>query len=497
MDGSGGTTPQITMIFNTGINRLLTPVVRLYGATNESSNYVELFGSLATQNRTINFPDASGTVALTSNLSSYLPLSGGTLTGALNGTSATFSGVITANDNIRVYGAHQFWFGSGFRGQIVNYGAYAGTTDWSPFFTSETSLAFGVNGNATKALNIASTGAATFSSSVSATSVALNGSIANSGDAATLTIKQTSTSYNNGIYLERGGERNGYHIYIGGAADSLTFRRNYFGTQGDVMSLTRDGNVGIGTASALQKFTLAGTQMMYNTGGDGVANTVIGSITSQVRNYGTNIATNSFASIQFATDPSTWFRGDIRFLTNGSDGTGSAPTERVRITSGGVLINQGGVYDTSSSVPWIARQGGNDRIIANGNGYVFMPFLTTGSGIDTLGWWGSSGGSWGYNGMLMRISSSARYKKNIRDLELDTTKIFDLRTISYENNENTAVDGLTSFGLLAEDVAEKIPKLATYNDKNQPEGVQYNMLSVLLLEEVKKLKAELEALKNK
>jgi len=41
-------------------------------------------------------PTTSGTLALTSQLSSYLPLSGGTLTGALSGTSATFSGSVTA-----------------------------------------------------------------------------------------------------------------------------------------------------------------------------------------------------------------------------------------------------------------------------------------------------------------------------------------------------------------------------------------------------------------
>jgi hypothetical protein len=40
------------------------------------------------------FPATSGTIALTSNLSAYLPLSGGTLTGALGGTSATFSGAV-------------------------------------------------------------------------------------------------------------------------------------------------------------------------------------------------------------------------------------------------------------------------------------------------------------------------------------------------------------------------------------------------------------------
>jgi hypothetical protein len=44
--------------------------------------------------RGFTFPDAAGTVALTSNLSSYLPLAGGTLTGALGGTSAVFSSTV-------------------------------------------------------------------------------------------------------------------------------------------------------------------------------------------------------------------------------------------------------------------------------------------------------------------------------------------------------------------------------------------------------------------
>lgn len=72
--------------------------------------------------------------------------------------------------------------------------------------------------------------------------ISINGSIANSADTSLISIKQSSTSYTNGLYLERSGERNGYFMYIGGAVDSLTFRRNYFGTQSDVMSLTRDGD---------------------------------------------------------------------------------------------------------------------------------------------------------------------------------------------------------------------------------------------------------------
>ena len=45
----------------------------------------------ASATRTFTLPDASGTIALTSNLSAYLPLTGGTLTGVLNGTTAAFS----------------------------------------------------------------------------------------------------------------------------------------------------------------------------------------------------------------------------------------------------------------------------------------------------------------------------------------------------------------------------------------------------------------------
>ena len=51
---------------------------------------------------TYTFPASSGTIALTSNLSAYLPLTGGTLTGALNGTSATFSGAVTNDNGLKI-----------------------------------------------------------------------------------------------------------------------------------------------------------------------------------------------------------------------------------------------------------------------------------------------------------------------------------------------------------------------------------------------------------
>jgi hypothetical protein len=54
--------------------------------------------------RSYTFPNASGTVALTTDLGSYLPLTGGTLTGALYGTSAEFSGSLLVNGDANFIG---------------------------------------------------------------------------------------------------------------------------------------------------------------------------------------------------------------------------------------------------------------------------------------------------------------------------------------------------------------------------------------------------------
>jgi len=56
--------------------------------TNTNNPYFNFIG--LTGARTYTYPDATGTLALTSNLAAYLPLAGGTMTGTLNGTTITF-----------------------------------------------------------------------------------------------------------------------------------------------------------------------------------------------------------------------------------------------------------------------------------------------------------------------------------------------------------------------------------------------------------------------
>jgi hypothetical protein len=98
------------------------------------------------------------------------------------------------------------------------------------------------------------------------------------------------------------------------------------------------GNLGIGVGP-LTRLHLQDSAPNYilltNTAADGVTNAIQGGIIGQSRGYGNNLA--QMASILFRNDPTTWFKGVITFSTNPTDGTDPsiAPTERMRITSGG------------------------------------------------------------------------------------------------------------------------------------------------------------------
>jgi len=97
------------------------------------------------------------------------------------------------------------------------------------------------------------------------------------------------------------------------------------------------------------------------------------------------------------------------------------------------------------------------------------------------------------DGLVHKVSSSAIYKENIKELEIDTTKIYDLKPSNF--NFKTTPEKL-DFGLIAEEVEKFIPELISYTREGKPEAVKYSLLSVLLLQEIKKLKQEIDNLKD-
>ncbi|MFA5104605.1 MAG: tail fiber domain-containing protein, partial [Candidatus Margulisiibacteriota bacterium] len=96
------------------------------------------------------------------------------------------------------------------------------------------------------------------------------------------------------------------------------------------------------------------------------------------------------------------------------------------------------------------------------------------------------------DGNLIKNTSSLRYKKDVSSLEVDSTKIYDLKPVSFTWKKQ----GTRDFGLIAEDVNKVIPQLVVLDRDNQPESVKYDRISVLMLLEMKKLKQENEELKR-
>ncbi len=143
----------------------------------------------------------------------------------------------------------------------------------------------------------------------------------------------TSDNTNNYLYL--GSAYTGYSS----PTDIVFKTTTTVGSIGSEAMRIKGGNVGIGTgADIFGDLHLEGGQqdiVLTNSSADGIAGLTISRIIGQARGYGNNGA--AMQSIDFETNATNWFKGDIVFKTNNSDGTNPsvAATERMRIDSSG------------------------------------------------------------------------------------------------------------------------------------------------------------------
>lgn len=98
------------------------------------------------------------------------------------------------------------------------------------------------------------------------------------------------------------------------------------------------------------------------------------------------------------------------------------------------------------------------------------------------------------NGLLQAKGSSKKYKKEIESLSKDeSTKIYNLEPVKFLYNSQDNREE-KSYGLIAEDVEKEYKELIYYNNNGQPDSVKYYALPVLILNELKKLKTQVEQL---
>ena len=273
----------------------------------------------------------------------------------------------------------------------------------------------------------------------------------------------------------------------------------------------------------------------------GTANTFLGANAGNVTMTGNfNTATGAWTLASNTTGSSNTASGytALEFNTTGDANTASGYAALVSNTTGGnntatgvsaLDSNTTGVYNTASGV-WALRDnttGGNNVAV----GYVAGLNATTGSnniylGANVLGSAGESNtmylgvqgtqtktvvaGIRGITtgladavpvlidsaGQLGTVSSSRRFKEDIRDMGETSRAIFALRPVTFRY-ATAYTDGAKplQYGLVAEEVADVFPALAVFNADGGVDTVHYETLSVLLLNEVQQQRIEIDLLK--
>jgi hypothetical protein len=459
------------------------------------------------------------------------------VTGAIIGTSATFSGGINA----------------------INFTASTTITNTaSSGYTAIYANGGGVylgGAASTNHLSILSTGAATFSSSVTAM-----------GSNIQLNIDGT---YGSGYYsLGFGGITNGFNRVLAGngtndglylcssTGNKISFRAN--GGATDNMVITSGGNVGIGTSSPQGILHLAATTAntyFYNTFSNaanrnwalafGIGNLGDFNIMSSNAEGGNpvssgtsrfNIQTNGNVGIG-TSSPSQ--KLSIGTITGGGTGTGTPTCITLDDTFGNGTVgtnfklkifqdnatNRYGLGISDNLFEIVAGTNGGIAFFTNGatermritsggalciggtsygglgisfNQNVGQIFNYSGTGVNTNIEFKNSNGTVGYiqsNGTTTAyvVTSDYRLKEDFKILN-GLEKVLAIKTYDYKwKNSDDRMDGV-----IAHELAEVLP-YAVYGEKNgkDMQGVDYSKLVPILIKSIQELEARIKQLENK
>jgi Chaperone of endosialidase len=91
------------------------------------------------------------------------------------------------------------------------------------------------------------------------------------------------------------------------------------------------------------------------------------------------------------------------------------------------------------------------------------------------------------------LSSSSRYKEQVKPMEKTSESIHSLRPVSFRYKKEVDSAQSVCFGLIAEEVADVNPNLVTLDCEGKPETVRYEAINAMLLNEFLKEHRKVEA----
>jgi trimeric autotransporter adhesin len=100
------------------------------------------------------------------------------------------------------------------------------------------------------------------------------------------------------------------------------------------------------------------------------------------------------------------------------------------------------------------------------------------------------------SGQLGAMTSSARFKDDIKPMDNASKSIFALTPVTSRYKKELDPEGVTQFGLVAEDVAKVNPDLVVHDAKGDVYTVRYEEVNAMLLNEFLKEHRTVQELKK-
>jgi hypothetical protein len=217
--------------------------------------------------------------------------------------------------------------------------------------------------------------------------------------------------------------------------------------------------------------TAAGALALFNTTAD--ENTAVGYHALQLHNDATgNTAVGSFA-LEHSTGRNNTADG-FGALAGNTSGSNNVALGN---NAGGNLTTGDNNIDIGNNVIGMAGEADTIRI---GNTNITDTYIRGISGATVAGGAAVFVDS---NGHLGALTSSARFKDEIKPMGNASETILALRPVSFRYKKQIDPQGIPEFGLIAEEVEKVNPGLITRDPEGKPYTVRYEQINAMLLNE--------------
>lgn len=317
-------------------------------------------------------------------------------------------------------------------------------------------------------------------------------------------LTYTSSGWGSGSGFFLGNTGSAYEFFIGDSSKYLRWDGTNLSVSGNIV-----GGSTVGSTSASDGLVINSTVGIRK--GDGTGTLTITGGSGNGISFGAQIdfGGNALADgnrgiliLQGGSVGSSLDNGRIEFRTNTYNGT--VGVTRARFNTSGEFIlyknsNNSSVYTSGSGCAEFQANVGIGRsfetIDNSGNTPGKLHVQTeiavyTGASTRQIILTGSSGD---VTAISFTTSSSKKFKTNIKQLNSGIETIDKLKPVSFKRKGTKQQD----IGLIAEEVDKVLPVIVKHNDKNEAEGLDYSKLTVVLINAVKELSAEVKELKKK